>query len=142
MIVAIKGQSYQAVSDHFQHQSDILKMEGCFRQDGFAGKQRLSNLLGHAHSPFVMNVPAAGKRNEQARICDAFHSFENPLRVERLRGQLRILPARRMNFFDELSSDRARSSCCRTSSPCEIPVRADASSIHVARLFGSRIVNV
>src|SRR6266480_4630839 len=30
MIVAVKRQSHEAISDHFQHQSDILKMKGCF----------------------------------------------------------------------------------------------------------------
>jgi hypothetical protein len=38
-------------------------MKGRFREDGFAGEQRLGNLLGHAHGPFVMHVPASGKRN-------------------------------------------------------------------------------
>jgi hypothetical protein len=142
MIVAVKGQSYEAVSDHFERQSDVLKMKGCFCQHCFAGQQWLSDLLCHAHGPLVMHVPATGKRNQKAGIRDAFHCFENPLRVERSRVPLRILPARRMNFFDELSRDRARSRCCRTSSPCEIPVRAEVSSIHVARLFGRRIVNV
>ncbi len=117
-------------------------MKGCFCQHRFAGKQRLCDLLGQAHGPVVVDVPAPGKCDQKTHIRDAFHSFENPLRVERSRGPLRILPARRMNFFDELSSDRARSSCCRTSSPCEIPVRAEVSSIHAASLFGSRIVNV
>jgi hypothetical protein len=75
----------------------------------------------------------------QACICDASHFLENPLRVEGSRGPVRILPARRKNFFEPVSCDRARSKCCRTSSPCEIPVRAEVFSIHAARLFGSRI---
>jgi hypothetical protein len=117
-------------------------MKGRFRQNGLTGEQRLRDLLGHTHGPFVMHVPAAGKRNQKPGIRDASHFFENPLWVERSRLPPRILPARRINFFDELSRDRARSKCCRTSSPCEIPVRAEVSSIHVARFFGKRIVNV
>ena len=41
MIVAVKGQSYETVSDHFQDQSRVVKMKGRFREDGFAGEQRL-----------------------------------------------------------------------------------------------------
>jgi len=74
-------------------------------------------------------------------IRNAFHFSKNRLRVERSRGPLRVLAARRMNFFKPVSCDRARSKCCRTSSPCEIPVRAEIFSIHAASFFGRRIVN-
>src|SRR6516162_9824335 len=142
MVIAIKRQRHQAVSNHFEHLSGVAKMESGFRQDCLTGKQRLSYLASHTHGPFVVRVPATREGHEESGIRNTFHDLENPLRLERSRGRPWILPASRMNFVDAESLDRARSRCCRTSCPCGIPVRAEVSSSHVARFFGRRTVSV
>jgi hypothetical protein len=61
MIAAVKRQCHQAVGNHFQHLSDIAKIESGFRQDCFTREQRLCHLLGHTHRPLVVRVPATGE---------------------------------------------------------------------------------
>src|SRR5207253_5404946 len=93
-------------------------------------------------SPAVMLVTSVRESDKEACIGNSFHAFEKPLRVERSRGRLRTLPARRINFLVLLSLRRTRSSCSRTICPCDIPVRADFSWSQLARDFGTRMVIV
>jgi hypothetical protein len=90
----------------------------------------------------VMLVTSVRESDKEACVGNSSLDFEKPLRVERSRGQLRTLPARRINFLVFLSPRRTRSSCSRTICPCDIPVRADFSWSQLARDFGTRIVIV
>ncbi len=89
-----------------------------------------------------MLVTSVRESDQEACVGNSSHDFEKPLRVERSRGRLRTLPARRINFLVFLSPRRTRSSCSRTICPCDIPVRADFSRSQLARGFGTRIVIV
>src|SRR5262249_19528422 len=53
-----------------------------------------------------------------------------------------MMPAIHMNFFEERSAVRARSSCSRINCPCDTPIRAAVCSIHNASFFVGRKVIV
>src|SRR6059058_4838905 len=97
MIIAIERKRKETFREHLQNQPSIAQMKRRLGQHGLARKKRLGNLFGNAHCPRVMTVAQVGQRNQITGIRDTVHFFENPLRVERSRGPLRMTPANRTN---------------------------------------------
>ena len=52
--------------------------------------------MGKANRPLVMEIVPISKRNQKARIGNAIHYFEKPLRMERV-APADTLPAKRRN---------------------------------------------
>src|SRR5437667_1390645 len=142
MINAIERKRKETFREHLQSQPSIAQMKRRLGQHGLARKKRLGNLFGNAHCPRVMTVAQVGQRNQITGIRDTVHFFENPLRVERSRGPLRMTPANRTNFLEVRSPSRACSKCERMNCPCETPICAAACSIHPASFFVGRKVIV
>src|SRR5579863_9333780 len=115
-------------------------MEGCLRQDGFAGQKGLRNAFGDVHRPRMKTVGAIAKGHDQAGIGNSLHERANPSREERLVGPL-IFPAWRRNGLSP-DSDLARSSWWRTIRLTGKPVSRRLSWSHSASSAVRRIVIV
>src|SRR5258708_2262866 len=89
-----------------------------------------------------MTVDRVSQRNQITGIRDTVHFLENPLRVERSRGRLRMTPANRTNFLEVRSPARACSKCERMNWPWDTPICAAACSIQSASFFVGRKVIV
>src|SRR5882672_11638044 len=142
MIIAIKRKRKETFREHLQNKPSIAQMKRRLGQHWLARKKRLGNLFGNPHRPGVMTVARVGQRNQITGIRDTVHFLENPLRVERSRGPLRMTPANRTNFLEVLSPPRACSKCERMNCPCETPICAAACSIQSASCFVGRKVLV
>jgi hypothetical protein len=94
-----------------QHQASATQMKRGFRQDRFAGQQRLSDSLRDVQGPSVMEVCPIPECYQEASIRNGLHFREKPLRVERSLGPW-TAPARSKNGF--LEDFRALSSSIRT----------------------------
>src|SRR3989454_7710330 len=140
MIIAIERKRKETFREHLQNQPSIAQMKRRLGQHGLARKKRLGNLFGNAYCPRVMTAVRVGQRNQITGIRDTVHFFENPLRVERSRGPLRMTPANRTNFLEVRSPSRACSKCERMNCPCETPICAAACSIQPASFFVGRKV--
>jgi hypothetical protein len=126
VIITVESRLDKPIAHQRQDDLDVLQMKGRFREYGFAGEERLGDLLRHLDGPVVMIVVTIGERDKKAGVCDAVHERENPFRDERLRAPLTD-PARRINRRS-VPPAFASSSCSRTIRPWDTPVLAAVSS--------------
>src|SRR5216110_2828309 len=142
MIVTIKSERNEFFGHHLQNQFDVAKVKRSFSQDRLAREERFGYLFGNAHCPCVMRVTRIDQCHQEAGVRDSSHFFENPLRVDKLRGPPRMTPANRMNLRAPLSPCRARSRWSRINFPWDTPIRAAVCSIQPASFFVGRKVIV
>src|ERR1700680_3590781 len=109
-------------------------------KNSLAAKQRLVNPRCQIDGPCMILIVLPRKGNDEARVRDASHDLENPLRAERSGGPPLITPAWRRNRFPPL--DLAFSICSRTSRPIGIPVRREVSFSQERSSSVRRIVSV
>src|SRR5260370_29398872 len=141
MSLAVESQNNDSFVQQMEDCRAISKMKRCFCQNGFAGQQRLGQLISNGAGPIVMLVIAAHKGDKEPRVCDADHERENPFRLDKSRRRPRMIPPRRIYGFWVLDAF-ACSNCWRTIWPWGTPVRAAVSSSHAANSLLRRIVSV
>lgn len=95
VLFAVEGQARQPISDHSQHDANVLQMERGLRNDRLARERWGRYLLGNLDRPIVVLVVPVGKRDKKASIRDRLHDLEKPFLLARSLGP-ETLPARRM----------------------------------------------
>src|SRR5947207_13844985 len=90
---AVKCDSDHLILHKSQYVSTGLEVKRGFRENRFASKKGLSDVLRDVDSPKMMLIILAGEGHNEAGIGDGLHERENPLREETSAGPPGIQPA-------------------------------------------------